>query len=349
MAWFNALDMRSLYLTLAEPLLQDALARSASGMRHACKFLSCGCATFLIAGVLSSSEHRLIVQRDVSFSRSSSRGTVSQLVEQVLVWLRSPQTSDELGGHSCCRSRCDGRNRRRPMACRSVARRLSDRERRNGSDCCSTCPSVANMSIAEGGQSDAAEAMLPSSDLPMASPGPNIWTAASDGEFARVKELIESERFVPTSADENGYTPVAAAASWGHNELLKWLLTVDGSAANVADEDGDTPLHHVACASELSEEQLRAVTSTLLAHGGDPLLRNNEGKTCTEICVETAWSERLKSQQEGKQEEEINLSFIQVLDEHGYKVELLPPETENETEQEGELDNSSTIEETRAA
>merc|ERR1712046_440860 len=119
-----------------------------------------------------------------------------------------------------------------------------------------------------------------------AGPGENIWTAASDGDMARVDELMECEGLTPTSPDEHGYTPVHAAASWGRVELLQLLLQRDPASANVTDVDGDTPLHHVAGASELEAEDLRAVVELLLAHGANPKLINSEGRTCLDTCGE---------------------------------------------------------------
>merc|ERR1712232_774779 len=117
----------------------------------------------------------------------------------------------------------------------------------------------------------------------------------------------------------NGYTPVHAAASWGRVELLRILLQRDPAAANVVDEDRDTPLHHVAGASELETEDLRAVVELLLAHGADPSLENAEGKTCLDACGEKVL-EADEEQQDG--DLDINIEFVKVLAEHGHKLEL---------------------------
>lgn len=60
-----------------------------------------------------------------------------------------------------------------------------------------------------------------------------------------------------------------AAASYGHDEILRLLIDAGGDV-NVRDADGDTPLH--AC------EFVRCA-KTLLDHGADPTLRNAEDKT----------------------------------------------------------------------
>eukprot|EP00931_Biecheleriopsis_adriatica_P106108 TRINITY_DN80621_c0_g1_i1.p1 TRINITY_DN80621_c0_g1~~TRINITY_DN80621_c0_g1_i1.p1 ORF type:complete len:213 (-),score=65.10 TRINITY_DN80621_c0_g1_i1:86-724(-) len=148
-----------------------------------------------------------------------------------------------------------------------------------------------------------------------AGPGENLWTAASDGDIARVDELLALEGFTPSSKDENGYTPVMAAASWGHVDLLRLLLQRDSAAANVGDEDGDAPLHHVAQATELEVEQLRPVIEVLLSSRADPNLKNSEGKTCLDCCAQGAL--------DGEEEEEpvLNMNFIKVMEEHGVKAE----------------------------
>lgn len=120
----------------------------------------------------------------------------------------------------------------------------------------------------------------------------NLWTAASDGDVARVQELMAGDaQLGPTTPDEQGYTAVHAAASWGHVELLKVLLSHDNSelanAANVRDNDGDTPLHHLAV-SELTKVELKPVISLLLSCRADSTVRNKEEKTCLDAALEDA-------------------------------------------------------------
>ena len=52
---------------------------------------------------------------------------------------------------------------------------------------------------------------------------------------------MQLEGFTPTSPDENGYTPIHAAAAWGRVEMLGALLvrSADAGGANVRDEDYD--------------------------------------------------------------------------------------------------------------
>ncbi|KAJ2356233.1 hypothetical protein IWW50_002837 [Coemansia erecta] len=97
----------------------------------------------------------------------------------------------------------------------------------------------------------------------------NIWTAASEGDLARVKQLVEKDKSKVNEKDENGYTPLHAAASWKHLQLLQYLLD-NGGDVDIVDSDGDTPLHiceDIKCAE------------LLLARGADPEKKNHEGLT----------------------------------------------------------------------
>lgn len=75
-------------------------------------------------------------------------------------------------------------------------------------------------------------------------PEKNIWVAASDGDLDRVRELVENQSLGPNVPDENTYTPMHAAASYGHLHVLDYLVSKGGNV-NVTDADGDTPLYVV--------------------------------------------------------------------------------------------------------
>jgi len=113
----------------------------------------------------------------------------------------------------------------------------------------------------------------------------NIWVAAGDGDISRVRELIEHQSISPNVPDSFTYTPMHAAASYGHLDILSYLISkgtkVGGSSrqlihiaaggnVNVSDEDGDTPLYTVE-----SIETARL----LVDNGADILWRNHEGLT----------------------------------------------------------------------
>ncbi|KAJ2504021.1 hypothetical protein GGI11_007515 [Coemansia sp. RSA 2049] len=109
----------------------------------------------------------------------------------------------------------------------------------------------------------------------------NIWIAASDGDLARVKEIVGGDRTQVNAKDENGYTPLHAASSWKHADLLRYLIT-SGGDVNIVDSDGDTPLHiceDVECAQ------------ILLDHGADPGAENHEGLTPVHTTLENEATE----------------------------------------------------------
>ncbi|KZT56932.1 ankyrin [Calocera cornea HHB12733] len=83
--------------------------------------------------------------------------------------------------------------------------------------------------------------------VPVATSGKNIWVAAGDGDLERVQELVGrklEEGIAPNAPDQNTYTPMHAAASYGHLHVLEYLIS-QGGDVNVLDEDGDSPLYTV--------------------------------------------------------------------------------------------------------
>ncbi|KAF7327616.1 hypothetical protein MKEN_00340800 [Mycena kentingensis (nom. inval.)] len=83
----------------------------------------------------------------------------------------------------------------------------------------------------------------------------NIWVAAGDGNLDRVQATQSFIRFQaalnpatialsPNAPDEFTYTPMHAAASYGHLHVLEYLISKGGDV-NVQDGDGDTPLYTV--------------------------------------------------------------------------------------------------------
>eukprot|EP00160_Parvularia_atlantis_P021053 Unigene8966_Nuclearia_a/m.27450 Unigene8966_Nuclearia_a/g.27450 ORF Unigene8966_Nuclearia_a/g.27450 Unigene8966_Nuclearia_a/m.27450 type:complete len:176 (+) Unigene8966_Nuclearia_a:57-584(+) len=100
----------------------------------------------------------------------------------------------------------------------------------------------------------------------------NIWIAASDDRRSDVVAMLDAGASVD-ARDDNGYSPLQAAASYGHAELLELLLK-RGANPIIRDCDDDTPLHQaetVACAQ------------LLLDHGADLLAKNSEGLTAEEV------------------------------------------------------------------
>lgn len=98
----------------------------------------------------------------------------------------------------------------------------------------------------------------------------NIWIAASDGNIDYVRENISSGKHTANDADPNGYTPMHAAASYGHIDLLKYLVSVGGDV-NLKDADGDTPLHAV--------EDVKTAATLVEEMNANWRLKNAEGQT----------------------------------------------------------------------
>ncbi|BGP01281.1 hypothetical protein RTG_01219 [Rhodotorula toruloides ATCC 204091] len=95
----------------------------------------------------------------------------------------------------------------------------------------------------------------------------NIWTAAA-GDFERVKQLVESGTS-PNVLDENSYSPLHAAASWGQSDILRYLVEKGGDI-NLTDSDGETPLFVV---------ETVGMAKLVVELGGDPKWKNEEGVT----------------------------------------------------------------------
>ncbi|SCU87895.1 LAMI_0D07932g1_1 [Lachancea mirantina] len=108
----------------------------------------------------------------------------------------------------------------------------------------------------------------------------NIWIAASDGRVDLVEQYL-ANGFEPDSKDPNGYTPLHAAASYAHTELLKKLCSEPYNGnINVTDNDGDTPLHHC--------EDVGTARLIIEELGGDLTLKNSEGKTALDAFEDEA-------------------------------------------------------------
>ncbi|KAG8747303.1 hypothetical protein FRC10_001482 [Ceratobasidium sp. 414] len=105
----------------------------------------------------------------------------------------------------------------------------------------------------------------------------NIWIAAGDGDLARVKEFIEEQGMSPNVPDDViGYTPMHAAASYAHLNILEYLIEKGGDV-NIADEEGDTPLY--------AAESI-AVAQFLVEHGAQVDIKNSEDVSPAEAVEE---------------------------------------------------------------
>lgn len=101
----------------------------------------------------------------------------------------------------------------------------------------------------------------------------NVWIAAADNNREAVAAFLR-DGGSPNSKDENGYLPLHAAASYGHLDLLRTLVEAGGNI-NLADGEGDTPLHHV--------EDLRTAIVMVKEMNADPSAKNHDGMTPAEF------------------------------------------------------------------
>jgi len=110
----------------------------------------------------------------------------------------------------------------------------------------------------------------------------NPWTAAASGNLAFLQAFfLAGDGANPR--DQFGYTPLHAAAAYGHAHILRWYFSLPMAAGvdpNVPDDDGDTPIHHC---------ERRETALILISESGgrvDPSVRNGEGKTALESKLE---------------------------------------------------------------
>ncbi|CAO1622627.1 unnamed protein product [Sympodiomycopsis kandeliae] len=115
----------------------------------------------------------------------------------------------------------------------------------------------------------------------------NVWIAASEGNQAQVESFFESDPSLkPTSPDQNTYTPLHAAASYAHHDLLRWLLTHSRGSktdVDVTDEDGDTPLFVV--------EDVNTAKLLIEEFKADAKHTNNDGLTAAATLHENGFEE----------------------------------------------------------
>lgn len=97
----------------------------------------------------------------------------------------------------------------------------------------------------------------------------SLFTLAADNSPSLLL-LLRSNRSLASNQDEHGYSLMHAAASYGHVELLKSLVSEFHVDVNITDEDGETALFVAESVdiARLLVEELGAATN----------IKNNEGE-----------------------------------------------------------------------
>jgi ankyrin repeat protein len=105
-----------------------------------------------------------------------------------------------------------------------------------------------------------------------------IHDAARDGDLAKVQALLEHHPDLVFSKDNDGRTPLHAAAMTGHKDVAE-LLLAKGADVNARDNHGGTPLHAAAMTGH------KDVVELLLAKGANINARRNDGMTSLHLAV----------------------------------------------------------------
>jgi ankyrin repeat protein len=147
-----------------------------------------------------------------------------------------------------------------------------------------------------------------------AGPDLDLFDAASVGDSARVRELLERDPALVNAYSSDGFYPLGLAAFFGHPETVRVLLShgadvahdarnpmrvqalhagaasksvevvqllVDaGAPVNAQQDKGWTPLH------EAVRQGNEAMVRLLLAHGADPKLQNDDGKSAIGLAAD---------------------------------------------------------------
>src|SRR6266542_2134740 len=142
----------------------------------------------------------------------------------------------------------------------------------------------------------------------------NIWEAAALGRDERVAELLREDRSLPNAWSPDGFTPVGLAAFFGHSSTARLLVEAGADVGAVArNEMKVQPLHAAAAAKEIEIVRMLLdrgadpnarqqvgytalmecarggrddMVSLLLAHGADPTLTTDDGKSASDLARE---------------------------------------------------------------
>lgn len=106
----------------------------------------------------------------------------------------------------------------------------------------------------------------------------DIYAAATSGDLTAVQKMIGATPKLLDAVDNDGRTALLYACSWGHLEMVKWLLE-KGAQINMRDKDGRIPLHWAAGMGH------KDVVELLLANKADLTVKDKDGRTPRELAA----------------------------------------------------------------
>ncbi len=106
-----------------------------------------------------------------------------------------------------------------------------------------------------------------------------IWQAAVDGNYSRVKLLLEKGTS-PDVRDSAGYTALHYACRAGHTQIVKLLFEFNANPNMQTAAGKDCPIHRAAYQGH------EDVTELLIKNGADPMIQNADGETALHKAVQ---------------------------------------------------------------
>lgn len=140
--------------------------------------------------------------------------------------------------------------------------------------------------------------------------------AASNGETAVVKELLDGNNFLVSACNEDGVTALHCAAGFGHLSIVQLLLDIKGADVNVVDSDGWTPLHNAAAVGHLPMVKL------LIEHLANVEAETQDGHRPDEVSQDPTVISMLKAERLRKQQASFVIALYDFVAEKGDELSI---------------------------
>jgi ankyrin repeat protein len=101
--------------------------------------------------------------------------------------------------------------------------------------------------------------------------------AADQGKASEVAQLLESGALIDDAGAKSGMTALHRAARKGHVRVVKYLVK-KGANVNCQDINGNTPLHLVITANEVSFTTRITLADYLMKNKANPMILNSENR-----------------------------------------------------------------------